>query len=143
MRKVIITKELLIDAMGACDIGPGFIEENNMWGQYDEDVILPALLEAGFVKEVEWWREQKLTKKFLLATGKVFTMGAYRVYNTATGQHEQYETESEALAALAVINNAILDAHGPRIVQELSNEHGDAVWETTSLHERVRAGVIP
>lgn len=138
MRSVIVTKELLIDVMGACDIGPNFIEENNMWGQSDEDVILPALLEAGYVAEVEWWREQKTTEKFVRAIGKVWTMNGYQLFNSFTGQHTKYETEEEAKVALVELAQQVLEMHTPRLVIEMVNEHGDAVWEPTNVHEELK-----
>jgi hypothetical protein len=133
MREVPLTKEFLVDVMGACDVGPRFIEENNMWGQGDETVIMPALLEAGYVKEVEWWKEQKLTEKFVRATGSIFTMGKYKLFNSLTGEYISYDNEADARAAMINIAQQVLESHGPRLVQELSNEHGDTTWVPANI----------
>ena len=134
MSDVIITKELLIDQMGACNIGPDFIEANNLWGQPDESVICPALRVAGLNDAADWWLEQKKTEKFVRCNGKVITMTSkYQVFNPLTGLHTQYETEAEAKEALAKVCESVIDHHKPTVCQEIVNENGDAAWTSIDM----------
>ena len=134
MSDTIITKELLVDAMGACDVGPNFIEANNLWGQPDESVICPALRAAGLNDEADWWLNQKKTEKFVRCNGKVITMTTnYQVFNPLTGLHSQYASEIEAKETLAKICEAIIDKYKPTVCQELVNENGDSAWTSVDL----------
>ena len=129
MSDVIITKELLVDGMGACDVGPNFIEANNLWGQPDESVICPALRAAGLNDEADWWLNQKKTEKFVRCNGKVITMGTtYQVFNPLTGTHTEYATEAEAKTAISEISKQVLAANKLTVCQALSNENGDSTW---------------
>ena len=129
MSDTIITKELLVDAMGACDVGPTFIEANNLWGQPDESVICPALRAAGLNDAADWWLAQKKTEKFVRCNGKVLTMGTtYQVFNPLTGTHAEYQTQDAAKAAVAEISKQILAINKPTVCQALSNENGDSTW---------------
>jgi hypothetical protein len=91
----------------------------------------------GYPKFAEWVLEQKKTEAYVRFNGKVMTMGAYQVFNPLTGVHTRYETEAEAKQALIVIAQEILKQHSPTVVQELSNEHGDAVWIATKMNEEL------
>jgi hypothetical protein len=138
MSDVIITKELLIDVMGACDIGPDFIEKNNLWGQPDESVICPALKAAGLNDAADWWLAQKKTEKFVRYNGKEFTLVAYQIFNPLTGLHTRYETEAEATAALIEAAKAILVQHLPTVCRELSNENGDKCWTAVDFSNKYK-----
>jgi hypothetical protein len=141
MSDTIITKELLVDKMGACDSGPNFIEQNNLWGQPDESVILPALRTAGLNADADWWIAQKKTEKFVRSNGKVITVGSsYQVFNPLTGIHTEYQTEAEAKAAVAEISKEILQSHKPTVCESLSNENGDSTWIPVDFMPDIKIG---
>jgi len=133
MRNLIITQELL-NSMGACDIGPNFIDVNNLWGK-TEDEILVAMQAANMEKEIDWWIEQRSTETYVKANGSVITMGAYQVFNPLTGLHTRYETEAEAKTALVEVAQGILGQYPNLVNQELSNENGDTTWIPTTMNE--------
>jgi hypothetical protein len=133
MSDTIITKELVVDKMGACNIGPDFIEANNLWGQ-PESVVLPALAAAGLTADVDWWLNKKKTEKFVRCNGKVITMTTnYQVFNPLTGLHDQFASEAEAKEALARVCEAIIDNYKPTVCQEITNENGDSAWTSVDL----------
>jgi hypothetical protein len=125
---VIITKELM-EAIGACDTGPNFIDENNLWGK-TEDELIKCVTDAGRISEdpIQWYLKQRTTEAYVRFTGKEFKLGAYQVFNPLTGLHTRYETEAEATAALIEMAKAVLAQHLPTVCQELSNENGDTCW---------------
>jgi hypothetical protein len=133
MSDTIITKELVVDKMGACNIGPDFIEANNLWGQ-PESVVLPALAAAGLTADVDWWLKKKKTEKFVRCSGEVITMTTnYQVFNPLTGLHDQYASEAEAKEALARVCEALIDNYKPTVCQEITNENGDSAWTAVDL----------
>ena len=133
MSDTIITKELVVDKMGACNIGPDFIEANNLWGQ-PESVVLPALAAAGLTADVDWWLNKKKTEKFVRCNGKVITMTTnYQVFNPLTGLHSQYASEAEAKEALARLCETLIDRYKPTVCQEITNENGDSAWTAIDL----------
>jgi len=132
MSDVIITKELM-EAIGACDIGPNFFTENNLWGQ-PESAVIAAMRQANMEKEEAWWLEQKSTEAYVRFTGKVITMTTkYQVFNPLTGLHDQYASEVEAKEALAKVCEAIIDNYKPTVCQEITNENGDSAWTAIDL----------
>ena len=99
------------------------------------DEAAQNLSNAGYPKFAAWILDQKKTEAYVRFNGKVFTMGAYQVFNPLTGLHTRYETEQEAKQALVEIAQEVLRQHCPTVVQELSNENGDTCWIPTNMNE--------
>jgi hypothetical protein len=133
MRDVVITKELL-EAIGACDVGYAFIEENNLWGK-TEDELIKFITDVGRISEepIQWYLKQRTTEAYVRFTGKVLTMGTYQVFNSLTGLHTQYETEAEAKEALAKVCEALIDYYKPTVCQEITTQNGDACWTAIDM----------
>jgi hypothetical protein len=129
---IVITKELLIDTMNACEPALDFIENENLWDA-EEPIVVSKFLEANRRVDLRWYINQKKTEAFVRFNGKEFTMGAYQVFNSLTGLHTRYETEAEATAALIETAKAVLAQHLPTVCQELSNENGDTCWIPTDF----------
>lgn len=130
---MILTKEFLL-SVDSCAEGIALGEQNNYFGM-DYDEVIKDLLRKDYRNDAEGLLRWKKTEQYVRANGSVITMGAYQVFNPLTGLHTRYETEAEAKAALIDISKQILDYYKPQVVQELSNEKGDAVWIPTALHE--------
>ncbi len=132
--------DTFLKEIGMCKEG---YEAMNKLGNYGLtlDQAAARLQEAGYPKFAEWILEQKKTEAYVRFNGKVYTMGAYQVFNPLTGVHTRYETEAEAKQALAGIAQEILKQHCPTVVQELSNENGDTCWIATNLNESLVVSV--
>jgi hypothetical protein len=128
---MILTPEFLKDN-DACDEGTQVAIENNFFG-LEYNAIVRSLISLGHRDFAGWMIETKATEYYVRANGSIFTMGAYQVFNPTTGIHTRYETEAEAKAALIEAVKAFLDQCGPKVLQELANEHGDTTWVPTDL----------
>ena len=134
--EIIVTRELM-EAIGACNTGPDFFTEQNLWGQ-PEDIVVNAMRQAGMQKEEDWWFEQKKTEKFVRYFGSQLTMSdVYQVFNPETGQHEQCSSRELAVQKMTEIAQLILNKHRITVVQELRNEHGDTAWVASDLSTEV------
>lgn len=129
---ILITKELL-DKLGACNTGPDFFTENNLWGKSEIELI-DAMRVSGLLKEIEWWENIRKTPEFVRATGKVITMEAtFAVFDPTTGQHKNNLTREEAEAEISRVAQVILSQHLPSINQIISNENGDQAWTAVPI----------
>lgn len=130
---MILTKEFLVD-VNSCLEGYRFGLENNLIDN-DYDNAIKFCLENGKQDFADWLIEQKSTEKYVRANGSILVMGAYQVFNPLTGIHTRYETEQEAKQALIIVAQEVLKQYSPTVVQELSNENGDATWIPTTMAE--------
>lgn len=99
------------------------------------EYVIDNLKNGGYTEHANWLLKVKSTEKYVRENGSIFTMGAYQVFNPLTGIHTKYETEAEAKQALIEVAKEVLKQHCPLVVQELSNENGDATWIPTTIHE--------
>lgn len=123
---MILTQEFLT-ANQVCESGQNIADIGNYIGQ-DFDFVIRDLLRKGYRDEAAWMQGSKSTETYVRMNGSILTMGAYQVFNPLTGTHTRYETEEEAKQALVAVAKDVLAAHVPQVVQEISNEKGDAVW---------------
>ena len=137
MSEVFITKELM-EAIGACDTGPNFIDKNGLWGKSEKELIQFFTEGNHLPNEFQWYMSQRTTEAYVRFTGREFTMGAYQVFNPLTGLHTRYETEAEATAALIETAKAVLAQHLPTVCRELSNENGDTCWTSVDFSTKYK-----
>lgn len=130
----IIVNEDFFTRYSVCQTTIDVIKNNDLLGK-DVPEVLRCLRDLGIAEPTVWWNHQKSTENYVKDNGEIITMGAYQVFNPLTGVHTKYETEVEAKAALVEVARAILEAHCPTIVQEISNENGDATWVPTEIHK--------
>lgn len=137
MIDVVITKELM-QAIGACDIGPNFFTEQNLWGQ-PESVVLAAMRASGMQAEEDWWLAQKRTEAYVRYNGKEITVTeTYQVFNPFTGLHTEHITEAEARAAAVEIAKTVLQNNKISVCRAIANEHGDTAWTAVELSNPVQ-----
>lgn len=130
---MILTQEFL-DFFGVCSEGQSVADLNNYIGM-DYDFVIKDLLSKGDKDNAGWLIVQKSTEHYVRNNGSIITMGAYQVFNPLTGQHTRYETSDEARVALIEVQKAVLSNYGATVVQEISNENGDATWIPTEIHK--------
>lgn len=83
---------------------------------------------------IDWIQLRICTEEFVRKHGEVFTMKEqYRVFDPVIGQHIECVGEAEARKILIEISAKILEAHGPRVIQVIENEHGDHAWVPSEL----------
>lgn len=130
---MILTREFLLD-VHSCQEGYRFGVENNLIdGNYDDAINFCS--NNGHQDFADWLIEQKKTEYYVRNNGSIINMGTYQVFNPLTGLHTKYETEELARLALIEIAKDVLKHHCPIVVQEISNENGDATWIPTTMNE--------
>jgi hypothetical protein len=131
-----LTREVFV-ALDACAEGyQTAVQTGNVGKEYDD--VVAYCFANGLEPFGTWLLEQKATETYVRLNGSVFTMNAYQVFDPQTGQHTRYATEEEARAALIQVAKRVLANHCPRVVREIMNEHGDAAWAPTDMHETLR-----
>lgn len=136
----IITKRLLSN-FGACAEARAAITKLNMWGE-PVNKILDALDKEGIEDARGWWEFQKQInpEEFVRLNGSVLTMNEkFKLYNPYSGQYEEFTDIEVARNRMIEIATQVFQNHSPRIMTELSNEHGDAVWIDTDEHLKLQA----
>jgi hypothetical protein len=128
---MILTEQFLI-AQNACQEGIAYATAKNYIGLEYSQVVRNSLLDeqrdfAG------WLIEQKQTEHYVRENGEVVTMGTYQVFNPLTGLHNQFQDEASARQEMISIAYQLLEHTKITLVQEISNENGDATWIPISL----------
>lgn len=134
---MILTKEFL-SSVSACKEGYAFVLQNGLINQ-DYDIAIQGCADNGQPDYAEWLKEQKSTAQYVRANGSVITVNAYQVFNPLTGKHTRYETVEEAKQGFFEIAKAVLETYTPTVVQEITNEKGDAAWEASTLKDEFLA----
>lgn len=132
---MILTQAFFTDN-AVCAEGQVVVDTYKLIGM-DIDDAIKKLLQAGLKEDAGWILQVKSSEKYVRMNGSVITMGSYQVFNPLTGLHTRHETEADAKAALIDVSKQLLAYYGPQVVQEISNENGDAVWVPTTLHETI------
>ena len=83
---------------------------------------------------IDWIQLRINTEEFVREHGTTFTMKEhYKVFDPLLGQHLDCTSLDQAKQTLIQVCEKVLEAHGPKVMQVLENEHGDHAWVPTNL----------
>jgi hypothetical protein len=136
---MILTKEFL-QSVNCCVEGYQFALENNLL-HLDYDYVIKFCNDNNQSDYATWLSEIKKTKQYVQANGNNF-MSTYQVFDPLVGQHIKYETLEEAKEGMVEIAQKILQLHCPSIVEEITNDNGDAVWVPMNMNNFLVISIV-
>jgi len=144
---------------GNCKESIGYLEDHNLFGR-EEQYILDFIrnnekefkCEGTVVSNSQgeqfqhedldhpWclnWKRLMSKPENIRKVGTTINMKTYQLFNSVTGEHEEYNTLEEAKAAMIALVKSIVKDHRIDIAVEISNEHGHSGLEYLNEAEKL------